>query len=372
MDVRTPKVGYVTISGRIYVYNEDYQRLVYLAYRFRKAVVKATRMLTKGLSKDYVEKVITEDLNQGYAKSVVDTAKLMVKGAEYHGSNPLKIKVKKLFIASKGNSIYKGNRNIRLLSSNKLLVSYNFSKKPGLHNNWIECEARFGEEYIPLVNEVIGKAMNNELSYNARIVFRNGEIYLHLSIPVELYIKHFRKVDKEPSGDRIAAFDLNSDRINMVIIDRQGIIRETRTERFGEVNSPNYPGNKAWTLRLQALGRLLNYAYHHLVDTVVYEDLFKIKRRRIKKTRNRNGNRKANNFPKRMLLQHAITMALKYNFKVYLVNPSYTSRLAEKIKDRFGLDKHTVSAYLLGLRYLNPETYKRLLDRDTQKLLLNQ
>ncbi|HEW93735.1 MAG TPA: transposase, partial [Thermoprotei archaeon] len=150
----------------------------------------------------------------------------------------------------------------------------------------------------------------------------------------------------------------------MVIIDRQGIIRETRTERFGEVNSPKYPRNKAWTLRLQALGRLLRYAYHHRVGIVVYEDLFKIKRR-IKKTKNRSGNRKANRFPKRKLLEYAITMALKYNFKVYLVNPSYTSRLAEKIKDRFGLDKHTVSAYLLGLRYLNPETYKRLLDRDT-------
>jgi len=65
MDVKVPKIDYVTITGRIYVYNEDYQRLVLLAYRFRKAVVKATRMLAKGLSKEYVEKVITDDLNQG-------------------------------------------------------------------------------------------------------------------------------------------------------------------------------------------------------------------------------------------------------------------------------------------------------------------
>jgi len=98
---------------------------------------------------------------------------------------------------------------------------------------------------------------------------------------------------------------------------------------------------------------------------------FKIKRRKIKKT-SRNGNRKANNFPKRKLLEYAITMALKYNFKVYLVNPSYTSRLAEKFKDAFCLDKHTASAYLLGLRYLNPETYKKLLDGDFQEILLNQ
>jgi len=369
MDVKVPKIDYVTISGRVYVYNEDYQRLVYLAYRFRKAVVKATRMLAKGLSKEYVEKVITEDLNQGYAKSVVDTAKLMVKSAKYNGGNPLKIKVRKLFIASKGEAKLKGNGNIRLVDTNKLLVSYHLNGKSGPHDDWIECEARFGEQYLPLINEVVDRAMNNELSYNAKILFRNGKIYLHLSIPIELYIKHFKK--GEARGDNIACFDLNSDRINMVIIDRQGIIMETRTERFGEVNSPGYPGNKAWTLRLQALGRLLRYAYHHNVSTVVYEDLFKIKRRKIKKT-SRNGNRKASKFPKRKLLQHAITMALKYGFKIYLVNPSYTSRLAEKIRDRFGLDKHTVSAYLLGLRYLSPETYKRLLDKDFQEKLLNQ
>ena len=322
--------------------------------------------LAKGLSKEYVEKVITENLNQGYAKSAVDIAKLMVKGAEYNGSNPLKIKVRKLFIASKGNSVFKGNQNIILLSSDKLLVSYNFSKKPRRHNNWIQCEARFGGEYIPLVNEVVDKALNNELSYNARIVFRNGKIYLHLSVPPELYIKHFKKGE----GGNIACFDLNSDRINMVIIDRQGIIKETKTEWYSEVNRPNYPGNKAWPLRLQALGRLLKYAYRHRVGTVLFEDLDRIKRRKIKKT-SRNGNRKASKFPKRKLLEYAVTMALKYNFKVYLVNPSYTSRLAEKFKNAFCLDKHTVSAYLLGLRYLNPETYKKLLDREVQVKLLN-
>jgi len=370
MDIRTPKIDYVTISGRVYVYNEDYQRLVYLAYRFRKAVVKATRMLTKGLSKEYVTKVITEDLNQGYAKSVVDIAKLLIKSAEYHGSNPLKIKVKKLFIVSKGEAFIKGNQNIRLVSSDKLLISYHLNGRHGRHDDWIECEARFGEEYIPLVNEVIDRAMNNELSYNAKILFRNGKIYLHLSVPLELYIKYFKK--GEAKGGNIACFDLNSDRINMVIIDRQGIIKETKTEWYSEVNRPKYPKNKAWPLRLQALGRLLKYAYYHNVSTVLYEDLDRIKRRRVKKTKNRSGNRKASNFPKKKLLQYAITMALKYNFKVYLVNPSYTSRLAEKLKNAFCLDKHTVSAYLLGLRYLNPETYKKLLDRDTQKLLLNQ
>ncbi len=92
---------------------------------------------------------------------------------------------------------------------------------------------------------MVEHALKQELSYTVKIVFRNGKIYLHVSVPTELYIKHFRKVDKDPNGSNIASFDLNSDRINMVIVDRQGIIRDFKTEWYPEVNRPGYPKNKA-------------------------------------------------------------------------------------------------------------------------------
>jgi len=46
----------------------------------------------------------------------------------------------------------------------------------------------------------------------AKIVFRGGKVYLHVSVPIELYLKHFKK--GEARGKLIAGFDLNSDRIN--------------------------------------------------------------------------------------------------------------------------------------------------------------
>jgi len=49
-------------------------------------------------------------------------------------------------------------------------------------------------------------------------------------------------------------------------------------------------------------------------------------------------------------------MAMKYGFKVYLVNLSYKSKIAEKIKSEYGLDRHTASAYILALKYLSPES----------------
>ncbi len=370
--VRTPNIKHVTVVGRIWCYGEDYQRLVYLAHKYRDAVMKSVKMLAKGLGKKYTEEILTKDLNQGYAKAAVDIAELVVEGAEYHNSNPLKIKVRKLFIASKGVARLKGNGNIRLLSNDKLIVSYNFNGKSGKHNNWIQCSVKFGEEYIPLIDELIDYTLNQELSYMAKILFRSGKIYLHISTPTELYIKHFKKVDKKPEGSNIASFDLNSDRINMVIVDRQGIIRDTKTERYSEVNRPGYPKDKAWALRLQALGKLLRYAYYCGANTVLFEDLDKIKRSNEKGKINsgRNGNRKITRFPKKQLLEHGVLMAWKYGFRVYLVNPSYTSKLAEKLKNSFYLDRHTTSAYTLALRYLNPETFRKLLKKDVQKRLL--
>jgi hypothetical protein len=51
---------------------------------------------------------------------------------------------------------------------------------------------------------------------------------------------------------------------------------------------------------------------------------------------------------------------LRRGLKIYMVNPSYTSRIAKEIHKDLGLDRHTASAYLLALKYLNPETFESL------------
>ena len=136
----------------------------------------------------------------------------------------------------------------------------------------------------------------------------------------------------------------------MVIIDGFGRIRDMRTEWFPEVTSPGYPRGKARARRLEALARLLDYAYHHGVGTVVFENLLVIKRRKY--TSSRVANRKITRFARRELLRHAIVMAMKYGFKVLLANPRGTtnSREHEEAMRRHGLDRHMASAYLTALR----------------------
>ena len=222
---------------------------------------------------------------------------------------------------------------------------------------WVSFRVAFGERYIPLVRELVDKSLSKQLSYIAKIVFRNGKVYLHLSVPLELYLKHFKK--GEARGNLVAGFDLNSDRINMVIVDRFGIVRDVKTAWFPEVSSHGYPGSKAHTIRLQALAKLFDYAYHHGVDVVVFEDLERIKKRRF--TSNETANRKITRFPKKKLLQHAIIMAMKYGFKVRLANPANTSKLGAEIGKELGLDKHTASAYIVTLKYIGTTSNPRII-----------
>lgn len=154
--------------------------LVLLAYRFRKSLVRAVKMYAKGINKNTIVKEITRELNLGYADTIHKLAKLIVKCAKHNNSNPFKVKLRKLFIASRGFTANKGNRNIRLLSTNELQVNISWK-------GWVKFKVMFGERYIPLVKELVEKALSKQLSYTAKILFRNGKAYLHISVPIELY-----------------------------------------------------------------------------------------------------------------------------------------------------------------------------------------
>ncbi|MCD6509770.1 MAG: hypothetical protein J7L11_05200, partial [Thermoprotei archaeon] len=89
---------------------------------------------------------------------------------------------------------------------------------------------------------------------------------------------------------------------------------------------------------------------YHGVGTVVFENLQAIKHKGY--TRSPSANRKISRFAKRELLQHAILSAMKYKFKILLVNPRGTthSKKHDEIMRKYGLDRHTASAYLIALK----------------------
>ena len=97
--VREPSITHVTVTGRVIPLDKNsYMELVLLAYRFRKSLVKAVKMYAKGIDRNTIVKEVTKELNLGYADTVYKLAKLIVEGAKHNGSNPLKVKIKKLFL----------------------------------------------------------------------------------------------------------------------------------------------------------------------------------------------------------------------------------------------------------------------------------
>jgi IS605 OrfB family transposase len=301
-------------------------------------------MIARGLEENSVLRELRRVLNKAYADSAYKVAKAMVEGCVFNGGNLLNIEVKKLFIVSEGESSRFGNRNVRLEDTYLVKVKYPYD------GSWITLRAEFGEKYLLLLRELVDSAKQKKLSYTAKIVFREGDIYLHLSIPIQLYLKYFKK--GEAKGQLIAGFDLNSDRASLVIIDEHGEIVDVKTAWFPEVTSHGFPREKAKVLRLNALARLLEYCYRHCVSVVIFENLLSVKRKRF--TRSKKANRKITRFAKKQLIQHGVVMALKYGFRVLLVDPKGTtsSREHSELMKRYGLDRHTASAYLIALRGL--------------------
>jgi len=336
-------ISHVTITGKLIPQTpSDFMKLVRLAYDFRKAVLYATRMISKSMKANELLKELRGMLNKGYGDSAYKVAKSIVEGCRFNGGNPQHIKVKKLFIVGEGEAVRFGNRNVRLEATDRVKIKYPYNR------TWLFFKIQYGKDYLPLVQEIVKLAKEKKISYSARIVFRDGRMYLHLSIPVDSYLKYFSK--GSANGSLTAGFDLNADRINMVIVDKFGRIRDVKTEWFPEVTSHGYPRSKAKIKRLEALAKLLKYAYHHNVSVVVFENLFIIKRRKF--TRNSTANRKIPRFAKKELLQYGIIMAMKYGFKVLLINPKGTTSSKEHsiVMKKYGLDKHTASAHLIALK----------------------
>jgi hypothetical protein len=214
---------------------------------------------------------------------------------------------------------------------------------------WVYGKAYFGKEYLQLLHELEELVSNKVEGYGALISFKEKPM-IHLQIPLWLYLKHFSS--PKPNGYGLfAGFDLNSDRLN-VVINKGGEIIAIKTFLYSDVTRPGFPKGKAMALRLNALSQALSFLSRIGVDYVVFEDLFLVKRRKF--TTSKSGNRKITRFAKKQLLIHGVIKALRLGFNVVLVNPKGTTNSEDhdRIMREKGFDKHTASAYLIALKGL--------------------
>jgi len=331
----------VTVKGRLVI--EDRVALAKLLYTmrlFRDAVEMAYRLMRKeGLKPDEATKRVTRFIgNAHYAYSATKKAMAFL--------NQERLDLKKPQLYSIGKGCEKGNRNIRLISVDKVLIK--IPHADGRHE-WIEGAVKFSPRHIPIIEELIRLA---EICtpYSASVILRKQRYYLHLHIPSELYVKHIAKIRVNAKAHLLASFDINPDRVCMVIMSSDGQIRDIKTKHFPEVTLAGFPRNKAKDLRLRALSELIDYACYHNVKCFIFERIRKIPK---KKMMTKSASRKISKFAYAELLKHAEIMVKKRNGIFIQVNPAYTSVDAVPLSRKLGLDIHTTSAYLLAVRYLN-------------------
>jgi hypothetical protein len=201
-----------------------------------------------------------------------------------------------------------------------------------------------------LLKELEELSRRKEEGYGAVISFKDYPM-IHLQIPLWLYLKYFSS--PKPNGyGLIAGFDLNSDRLNVVVVNEEGKIVANKTWWYSDVTRPGFPKGKAMALRLNALSESLNSLSRVGVDYVAFEDLFLVKRRKF--TGSKSGNRKVSRFAKKQLLVHGVIKSLRLGFNVVLVNPKGTTNSEDhdKVMREKGFDRHTASAYLIALKGL--------------------
>jgi len=337
---------FVTINGKVIF--EDKDKIVRIARVYPQVVKSAIRPLFDGKSIDELTKEFYNVLpNYIYLETALKQAKTIVDGLlDREKDKILHAKVKRFWFASRGNRADKGNRNVKF----HVLEDHVEVRVKDPWGKWVHGKAYLGKEYLPLLHELEELAERKEEGYGAVISFKHYPM-IHLQVPLWLYLKHFSS--PKPNGyGLVAGFDLNSDRLNVVVVNKDGKVIAIKTFWYSDVTRPGFPKGKAMALRLNALSEALNFLSRVGVDYVVFEDLFLVKKRKF--TTSKSGNRKVSHFAKKQLLTHGVIKSLRLGFNVVLVNPKGTTNSEEhdRVMREKGFDRHTASAYLIALKGL--------------------
>jgi len=333
-----------TIKGKLVFDNlSDKAKILFLMRNFRDAIEFAHNLLRKNLDGNRIVRLLTSRIlnNAHYSFSALQRAKL------YANQKYLKLRKPQLFSVGKGNE--KGNRNIRFISENKVKIKIPHAN--GKHE-WLIANVSFKEKYLPLIRGLV----NSNFPFSAGIYMKK-RLELHINVPMTLYQKRFPILPRNEIKrfSNIAAFDLNSDRVNMVIVNERGFLLDVKVKRFSKVVSHGFSENKANDIRRKMLKELVEYAVNHGAKIFAAERLTKTST----KTRNKAANRKINKFALRQYIEHLKVLVSRANGELYLVNPAYTSIAAKIVSRDLGLDVHTTSAYILALRCIKTHKHSQ-------------
>jgi hypothetical protein len=225
---------------------------------------------------------------------------------------------------------------------------------------------------IPKIYKALLDAIiTGRVEYMGRVVIngvgvRNNQLWVHgevqVTVPMDVYYEYMAR-HKKNSGKLIGGVDVNTDKINLAIINENGELIDHRTFWFSEVTARGFPRYKAWSIIGMRIHEMLNYAYNNGVETLFLENPDVLGRLRLMWVRS--GDRKHENYNHKVtifrssIIEKIAMKAPLYSIKVSYVNPKGTTNSTkhDELMKKHGLDRHTTSAYLIALRGLGINKY---------------
>jgi len=302
--------------------------------------------------------------NRRYIDGIATLIHSSLKSARKLGVNIQEVELDSwLLFQSEAEKVKYGNLNIRLTSIEKAeILTFDKEKNP----QRIAVDTHIPKGYKKLVNVLLERSKKKETGYPARVIIKEYNAYsdrlylyckLQVMVPYALYKEVMKKHDK-PLSNLIAGIDVNTDRLNLAIIDSEGNLKNKKTFWFDDVISRGCKKERAWGRINEVIHKLLEYAYNKGVSVIVLENPNVVGYLRyywIKngKRKNKNYNFKVSIF-RNSLIERISYKAPLYSMNVVYVSPKGTthSKEHEKIMKEKGLDRHTASAYLIALKYL--------------------
>ena len=298
--------------------------------------------------------------NRRYIDGISTLIHASLQSAKALGVEVTKLELKPwLIFQSEAEPWAKGNLNIQFTDYDKVRVLVFDRDKT---SRKITIKPVIPEGYAKLVKALVDKALRKEIGYPARIYVRDygdglNHLYGELQIMVRygFYLEVMKRYDK-PLGSNIAGVDVNVDRINLVVINRAGDIVWKYTARFPEVMSRGCLRKKAWSIIGEAIHSVLKNAYSHGTSVIAVENPEIMGHLRYYWIRN--GDRRTKNYNYKVsvfrntVIERISWKAPLYGLHVIHINPRGTTHSEDHdyIMKRYGLDRHTASAYLIALK----------------------
>ncbi len=361
------KLSYVTITAGFNASGDDAKFLLSTAWLFKVAThrvlshVKSMHALpaSKIGWKNMFRRVAYEVIpNRRYADSATVLVMSVYEscrqlGVDFHG-----VELDDWLIFQQSEKEYPP-RNITLKSVDEVWVTvFGYNKE----SRRIKLRISASGSYKKLLEAILAERQ----PYNPRIVIRSwnirrGEFYvrgeLQVAVPLDFYYKHMIRY-RQNNGGLYGGVDVNSDRINLAIVDDKGDLRDTYTFWFREVTARGYPRHRVRTIMGMRVHEMLKYAYHHGVKTLFLENPEVLGR--LRHLWIRNGRRLHSNYNwKVSVFRSSVIEIITYKAPLYAINVRYVnpkgtthSKGHHEAMKKFGLDKHSASAYMIALKGL--------------------